>query len=201
MSDQRFRSLDDTANYGSEETVCFLEHFVDGINMESWRILEGAPLGKAFPKDARIYMSPQFRGMRLADLIGNTKGMLLVSTPFKEAIEKRCKGVEIEYLPVTIHDHRKRAHGKGYYIVNPIGALDCLDLDKSDIEWDDEEPGEVMHLEEPVLDRKKMKGAPQLFRVDKDPSVYVIGRELAREIYDQKLTNVFWTELRFGDEG
>jgi hypothetical protein len=52
-----------------------------------------------------------------------------------------------------------------------------------------------------VLDRAKCKGAPQLFRVKEDPARYVIGVELAREIFDRKFTNVLWTELPFGDKG
>jgi hypothetical protein len=200
MGDLRFRILDQTGDYGDDEKLCFLDEFVDGINMDAWRVREGAPLEQAFPKDAKLYMSPEYRGVRLADLVGNTSGMLLVSTPFKEAIEKHCKELKIEYLPVTIHDHRKRPHGKGYFIVNPLGALDVLDLKKSDIEWDDERPAEAIKVREPVLDRKKIARAPQLFRIDKDPGVYVIGVELAREIYDRNFTNVFWTELRFSDE-
>ncbi len=179
--------------------LCFLHNFVDGVEAKSWCIQHGECLSPFYPKSAKIFMSPEKPGIKLASLIGNTQSMLIVSSDFKEAIEKHCEGVDIEYLPFTLYDHRKRVHSKDYFIVNPIGTFDCLDLKASDITWDDE-PGSIISIREHVFDKKKMKSAPQLFRIDKAPNEYVVGLELAREIYDREFTNVVWTELRFGDE-
>ena len=142
-------------------------------------------------------MSPEVRGAKLCDVLGNTRNMLIVSGAFKSVIEKHCQGVDIEYLPFTLYDHRKRIRSRDYVIVNPVGALDCLDETASKVKYGPE--GGVTHVREYVLDQSKVKGAPQLFRVAQWPSQYIIGVELAREIYDRGFTNVLWTELRFSD--
>lgn len=199
VSTIRFRHLD-TMGDANDQKLCFLDHFVDGIEANSWHIQRGERLLPIWPKDARIFVSPERPGIKLSSLIGNVQSMLIASRAFKKAIEKHCRNVDIEYLPFTLYDHRKRVHSRDYFIINPIGTYDCLDLEKSDITWSKNDPEKIVRIREYVIDRDKMKNAPQLFRIDKDPAEYVLGRALAREMYDEDLTNIFWTELAFGDE-
>jgi hypothetical protein len=194
--------LFDTLGETNDDSLVYVEDFVEGINMQSWRIFKGERLAPVYPADARIALRKENRGAKLTSFIGNTMSMLLVASDIKRLIENVCGGLDVEYLPVTILDQRKRAHGKGYYIVNPMGVLDCLDLDKSDIEWTDDQPPEVVGVEELVLSRKKMKGAPELFRIREEPSNYVFGPKLADALkqHTPRPTNVFWTKLRYDDE-
>ncbi|WP_240359410.1 imm11 family protein [Pyxidicoccus trucidator] len=194
----RFRLLE-TMGDANDRDLCFLTRFVEGIEGKSHFTNLGKPLSPFYPKDARIQMSPEHPGIKLSALIGNERSMLIASSGLKDAIQKHCTN-EIEYLPFTLYDHRKRAYSEDYFIINPIGTFDCLDLKASDISWSTKNPKKILRVDEHVLDRAKMQDAPQLFRVDGDPSEYVLGRELAREIYDRKLTNILWTELRFSDE-
>lgn len=188
-----------TLGDANDNNLCFLDNFIDGLNMQSWRVREGESLAPVYPEDARIFMNPENPGIKLSSLIGNTKGMLIGSRDFKDTVAKHCEN-SIEYLPFTLHDHRRRVFSRDYFLINPLGSLDCLDIQKSDIKWSKEEPGEILRINSFVLDREKVKEAPQLFRVDKDPSTYVVGAGLAQELRDRQLTNVEWTELPFGDE-
>lgn len=194
----RFRLLDTMGN-ANDRDLCFLNQFVEGIEGKSYATNLGERLSPFYPKDARIPMSPEHPGIKLSAMIGNGRSMLIVSSAFKEAIQKHCTN-EIEYLPFTLYDHRNRPYSKDYFIINPIGTFDCLDLEASDISWSTKAPKKILRIRKYVLDRAKMQSAPQLFRVDGDPSEYVLGRELAREMYDRKLTNILWKELRFSDE-
>jgi hypothetical protein len=196
-----FRLFNTLANT-EDESLVFVEDFVDGINMQSWRIYEGKPVAAHYPENAKIFLRPENRGAKLTWYVGNTRSMLLVAEGFKNIIESVCAGVEIEYLPVTIHDQRKRPYGRSYFIVNPIGTFDCLDLQKSDIEWDSDEPKELIRLNEPVLDRKKTQDAPELFRIKEDSRRYVVGPRLvqAMEQQAQHFENILWQNLSFGDE-
>ncbi|WP_426756607.1 imm11 family protein [Myxococcus sp. Y35] len=194
----RFRLLDTMGN-ANDRDLCFLTEFVEGIEGKSYATHLGERLSPFYPKDARIPMSPEHPGIKLSALIGNGRSMLIGSSAFKEAVQKHCAN-EIEYLPFTLHDHRGRPYSDDYCIINPIGTFDCLDLEASDISWSAKSPRKILRVREYVLDRAKMQSAPQLFRVEGAPSEYVIGRELARELYDRKLTNIRWTELRFSDE-
>lgn len=190
----------DTLGDTNDEDVCFLSNFVKGIEAKSWCVYRGEALAPLYPKDAKIFLAREDKGLRLCSLIGNDQRMLVVSTEFKELIQKHCPDTNIEYLPFTLYDHRKRVHSRDYFIVNPIGTFDCLDYEASDIVWDEDEPGEVVRIREYVVDKKKAKKAPQLFRFHKDSSTYVIGLKLAEDMYEHDLTNIVWTRLRFSGE-
>jgi hypothetical protein len=193
-----FETLGDT----NDESLVFVEDFVEGINMQSWRVYKGERLAPVYPPDARIALRTENRGAKLTSFIGNTRNLLLVSGDVARLIESVCGAADVEYLPVTILDHRKRPHGKGYRIVNPLAVFDCLDLDKSEIEWSDDEPRELIGVDEFVLSREKMKRAPQLFRIREDPARYVFGPRLADALkqHTPRPTNVLWTKLRYADE-
>jgi hypothetical protein len=194
----RFYKLDVLGDADDEE-LCVLYDSVEGIGLADVGLHTGERIGDKYPADARIYMSEQSPGIKLSSLLGNVKNFLIVSRDFKEAVEKFC-GDKVEYLPFTLYDHRKRVYSKDYFILNPLGTFDCLDLKKSDIKWSDKKPDKIVRIREHVLDRKKMKDAPQLFRIDKEPTAYVVGVELAREIYDRDFSNVIWTELSLNDQ-
>lgn len=189
-----------TLGDSNDPDLCILTGFIEGIEAKSYCAQLGERLKPSYPKDARMFMDPDRPGIMLLSLVGATGGKLIVHTEFKELIEKHCKGVDIEYLPFTLYDHRKRIHSRDYFIINPIGTFDCLDFKASNIVWGKKNPTEVISIRKHVLDRKKMKNAPQLFRIDKDPTEYVIGGDLASDMYDRDLTNIDWTELEFSDE-
>ncbi|MFP2931995.1 imm11 family protein [Pyxidicoccus sp. 3LG] len=186
----------------NDESLCMLDRFVQGLERDDYKVMRGKRFGADYPADpadARIFMSPDRRGMKLCSLIGNTHNMLVVSSQFKAAIEKHCQGVDIEYLPFTLYDHRKRVHSRDYFIINPIGTFDCLDEAASGVKYGSQ-PDFVIGLDELVLDRNKVKDAPQLFRVKQKPAEYIIGVELGREMFNLGLTNIVWKKLRFADE-
>lgn len=182
----------------NDETLCMLHCFVDGLGRDDWKVMKGKRLGADYPPDAKIFMTRESRGVKLSDYLGNTQNMLVVSSRFKAAIEKHCQGVDIEYLPFTLYDHRKRVHSRDYFIINPIGSFDCLDEAASGVKYGPE--GGVVDIEELIFDRNKARDAPQLFRVKQRPTEYVIGYELGREMFNLKLTNIIWAKLRFSDE-
>ncbi|MBZ4422591.1 hypothetical protein [Myxococcus sp. RHSTA-1-4] len=183
----------------ADEDLCFLDSFVEGIEYESWRTGMGERLTPVYPKGARVPMSKKYPGIQLTPLLANSLSTLFGSTEFKAAVEKHCGKQDIEYLPFTLYDHRKRPYSQDYFIINPIGTFDCLDFKASDIAWDDEKPDEILDIEEHVLDRKKMKDAPQLFRVARDPHTYVMGLELIRELKKRDLSDIVVEELEFSD--
>ena len=195
----RFFSLD-TLGDGDDPDLCILGNFIKGIEMDSWRIGEGAPVSAILPNDARIYMDKENLGIQLSSLIGNTRNMLVVQKGVKDIIQKHCGDEKAEYLPVTLYDHRKRAHGRDYFVINPLGTFDCLDLEASALFRMKDDPERILEVRNPVLDRKKMKGAPPLFRIDKDSSTYVLNFELAKEFSEGDFSNLFVSELTFSDD-
>lgn len=177
-----------------DDNLCFLDNFLDEHEGLSARAALGRRFGKDYPKDAKLFMNRENPGIKLSPLLGNSRNMIVGSRDFKEALEKHCTN-QIEYLPFTLYDHRKRVHSRDYFIINPIGTFDCLDFKESVIKWDDEAPDEIISIHKTVLDRKKMKDAPQFFRIDRAPTAYVVGLEVAREFKARNFSNIFWAEL------
>ena len=154
----------------------------------------GDPAQASWPADAVIQLK-KTSGRKLTDLLSNTRNALIASPRLRAIIEQHCKKQSIEYLPFSLLDHRGRLLSKDYVIVNPLGGFDCLDTKASEIEWDDEEPGEVIAIEKVVLSARKVRHAPPLFRVKEDGTMYMLNSTLAIDIYNAKLTNVFWDEF------
>ena len=190
----------DTLGDANDRDLCILRNFVEGLEGKSHYVQFGTPLTPFHPPDARIHMDERSQGIKLSSLVGTIGGTLIVHREFKELIEKHCKGADIEYLPFTLYDHRKRVHSRDYFIINPLGTFDCLDYEACGIKWGKNNPDILISIRERVLDRKKMEKAPQLFRIGKDSTSYVVGVELARDMYDHDLTNIVWEELDFSEK-
>ena len=64
-------------------------------------------------------------GVKLPSLIGNTISYLIVNAEMKDTIIEYCPEdeVDIEILPFTLINHKKRVHSKDYWIINPIGYI------------------------------------------------------------------------------
>jgi len=84
---------------------------------------------------------------------------------------------EFEILPFTLYDHKKRVLTKDYWIVNPIGTFGCLNKEASEIKYVDKDDAksEVVSIRKFVFDPKKLKNAPDLFRVPERVRDYFIS--------------------------
>lgn len=145
-----------------------------------------------YPADAHVRMSDAF-GRELGGIIGNTQSLLIVSKALKEQIDQ-VNADPVQILPVAIYNHKNRVASPDYFVVNPIGQRDCLDLEESEIEWHD---ADVVAVEKFVLAEGKLDGAPDLFRVKEDPSAYVASEHLVRRWIklDPRPKNVLLIEL------
>ena len=99
---------------------------------------------------------------------------------------------------MSIFNHKKRLASADYVIINPLGVVDCLDLEKCVIERDD---GEVVEVEEITLSRRKIDAKKAIFRPREDPNVYIARQDWLKRIQDLGLkhSNVFGTQLEISD--
>lgn len=172
---------------------CFLRDFPENIGLNRYKFTEGESFGSEYPDNARIYMSEKEQGEILPSLVGNTRGMLIVNNAIKKIVQEINKG-PTEYLPISIFNHSKQLVSNEYFIINPIGNYDCLDLGLSEIIYLDKE---VVGVDKFVLDREKIKKVPDLFRIKEDPSVYVGSQKLLEKIMAIKPTptNIYLERL------
>ncbi|OVE77373.1 hypothetical protein BVX98_02965, partial [bacterium F11] len=84
---------------------------------------------------------------------------------------------------------------KDYWIINPIGSLNCVNRKASDIIYDDEDPSRVVAVHKFVLDPEKLKSEPPLFRVPEDLSRFFISARLGKEFQDHGFSNILLWEV------
>ena len=94
-----------------------------------FELVEGVPRAESFPADARFSVDPDFpNDMGLVDAFTNTYNLTVISEKLKEFIAGQ-KPKAVEFLPVTILNHKSRPAAK-YYILHPVDPVDALDTDK-----------------------------------------------------------------------
>ena len=172
-----------------------LEDEPNGTNMSCWRIFQGTPMGSEYPADAQWFMSDEYPGIKLPSLIANVSSMVIVERRLKDVFA--ATGVPIEFLPFTLHDHKKRVASRDYFILNVLGTFDCLNLDKSEIEYSEDVPGEVVGIDKYVLDTRKLETAPDIFRVKEEPTMIIVSSRLGKQIQQltPPVTNVYLIKL------
>lgn len=159
----------------------------------------GDRIGAHYPSGAKMYLQPESPGLELTDLLGNCLTYLVVSSRMKGAIES-CANVEIEYLPVAIYNHRNRLHSDDYWIINPIGTIDCVDEHNSDVVRGDL-TGEIVDVLEFAFVAERLAppllsvADPSLFRVKHAPAEYFINEATARSIHALGCSNVLVDEV------
>lgn len=181
----------------NDDSVVFIEDYVKGQEMQDWRTGHGHPAMYSWPEDATIVLR-KTSGRKLTDLLGTIKNTLFASKRLRELIELHCQDVAIEYLPFTLCDHRGRVISNEYSIINPLGTLDVVNTEASDIEWDDEDPNKALLVETIVLSAEKLKKLeriPALFRVKEDPASYIMTYDPIEKIYHGNFKGVYWDKL------
>jgi hypothetical protein len=174
---KRFFELDLTPRENPD--YVFVHSRPDGMGAEDYRLGKGESTKGVYPKDARIYMDDDERGLELPSFIGNTSSMVLVEHAVKDAIEQLCGHKGYEYLPVSIYNHKKRLASADYFIINPIGTFDCLHKQKSEVDYFN---GKVVSVDKKVLDSKKVKNAPYLFRLKEEPQCYLASEDFVKHL-------------------
>jgi hypothetical protein len=169
-------------------------HVLTGVEKE-YQLRKGVPRAATFPKDASYAMHPDFpHNTILVDNLVNTGLRIVASKRLKEFLESKDIS-QVEYLPVTIVNHKGKPASKDYFIVHPIEPVECLDLDKCEPTWgklDKTSIDKVRHL---VIDQERVDGSRQLFRPKQFHYVILARRALAEAIDAAGFTGIKWIEL------
>jgi len=167
----------------------------DGVIFPN-QFTEGVRCRDTYPATARIGMDPEWPAIQLGGVVANTSRILVVHEALKNLIQAAMKSQdEIEFLPLAIVNHKGRVASEAYFIINPIGTLDCLDQKRSKFIFTGD--GRLYRVEKYVLDSKKIAWEPAIFRPKEAPSQYIINGKITTAFKDSGFTdrNVMIEEL------
>lgn len=119
-----------SANCSCHEMIWETGHFIDkedyDLNGLEF-ICENLPVG-------------HFPDFSISDL-----GCPIISSRLKDVFDQ-CRIENVEYFPVTVIERQGETAKSGYFAANIIGLIDCINLDESDIDGE-EEDGEVVAID------------------------------------------------------
>lgn len=160
-----------------------------------WELRDGVPRGHDFDQDAVFPMDLELpHNMYLPDSLMNINSLIVASQRLKDFLSNK-QLESVEYLPVSIRDHKGRITKKNYFIVHPIEPVDCLDLDASEADYSPLDPSLVDDVEQLVFDEEKLDDRRELFRPKYFPDITLVRRALAEEIDKQGFEGVGWLEI------
>lgn len=141
----------------------------------------GEPLAARWPADSYSRMDPDRpKDLQLADSV-RCPYARTVSARLRAALEA-AGGTGLEFLPLTILNHKGRVAARDYWIVNPPYTIDCIDLDASNARW----AGKMLDADDPfaACDRLALRpevvpAAVQVFRPRFKPNLLLMRRPLA----------------------
>lgn len=179
--------------YRDEGGSCMLEPPA-GIE-DDWELYEGVPILSRLPPDVRLRMSDDHRrNIGLTDNLMHLGTLIVASQRLTDFL--RVKAItRVEYLPVTIINHKRRVASRTYSIVHPLDPQDCLDRPRSGCTYSHISPGDITGVKRLVLDPARIDPAVALFRIKDFGIPVIVRRSLADEIQAMGFTGVQFTEL------
>jgi hypothetical protein len=151
-------------------------------------LLDGVPFGDAFPADARIGMSKKHKkNTALADDIPNDTALKYCSQRLVDFLRAK-KLSNVEYLPVTVLDHKGKPTRDRHFIVHLVHPQDALDLERSRPRFNALRKTKVDAVGKLVLDPRKVDPEVRIFRLAHYRRPVIIEKKLALEMEAQGFT-------------
>lgn len=162
---------------------------------EEHKFREGVSLAETFPENAFYTMDPDFKNNTLmTDCMFNTDELIVASRAVRNFLERQ--GVKkVEYLPVKILNHKRKAVKEEYFIVHPVDNVDCLNVERCGATWSEMLEGQIDKVERLVLDEAKIGPERVLFRCRQFYLVTLVRRDLAEAIAREAFSGMRWVEL------
>jgi hypothetical protein len=166
----------------------------EGIDRD-WELLKGVPRAAGFPPDAIFRMSANHpRNLGLPDSLMNLASLTVVHRRLQHFLEAKALK-NVEYLPVTIINHKRRIASRDYFIVHAVTQQDCLDRSQSGIKYNAIIPTDISSVRALVLDSQRIDLDVRLFRIKSFGYPLIIDRALSQEILQTGFTGTAFLEL------
>ncbi len=152
------------------------------------------PLQQTWPENVTTTMQEDYPDdIALADnLYGSYHA--IISEKMKLFLQQEISDGSIEYLPITIINHKGRAEPDPYYVLHPRTLVDCIDLEASEVEWNPLDPEEINDCEGLVLNTDAIPENCRLFRLTHWGSEILVRSDLAEKLEEEGFTGLYFPE-------
>lgn len=174
------------------ERFCVLDGLT-GVTAE--RAGKGLSRRAAFGAKAAFRMSARHRRhTALADNLSNMDREIVVSRRLKDRLEE-FKPRDVEFLPVSIVNHWGWAASRDYFVVHPLGQVDCIDTARSVYRWNAIDPDKMSACSRLVLDPDRIDPDRLLFRPRHLGHHVLVRPDLAASLAREGFTGLLFTPL------
>lgn len=157
-------------------------------------LLKGVSL-QPWPGNVRLHMDPNFpKAIQLPDWVKNLPNAIVVAPRLKAFVESE-RPADVEYLPVSIIDHKGRVASADYFVLNPYRLQDCIDQKASVIDWNPIDPELISACTTMVIDESRIDDGAKIFRLKHYPSKVLLARDLANAIKKSGFTGIKFIEI------
>jgi hypothetical protein len=180
--------------YKSVPFACVLKPLV-GLE-KSFRLLEGVPLQNGFPGTVQFHMDPDFpNDLVLPDNLLNPDFCIVASGRLAAALRAR-NVAHVEYLPVTIIDHKGRAASTECVIVHPVEPVDCIDTAQSVFDCSRINKTRINSFKKLVLDTTRIPADRKIFRLKGFWKAVVVRLDLMQALSKEGFTGLGWLPIQ-----
>ena len=174
-----------------EEGYCVIATPKIDIDKE---LREGQRLEEGFPGDVTCPMSDDFPDdINLGD---NLFGSIypVISEKLKHFLLSKLPEGNVEFLPVSIVNHKGRTEPDNYYFIHPLVLCDCIDINASEVEWNELAPDTIADCMGLVLRENVIPDNLKLFRLKSWGDIIIIRSDLAEELEQAGFTGLYFPE-------
>jgi len=163
---------------------------------DQFELNEGVPRAANFPEEACYSMHPDaVHNTVFTDTLLNRSMLIIISPKLRDFLRSQ-RLTRVEYLPISIRNHKGKVATRDYCILHPIDPVDCLDLKKSKVEWGMIDKTCIDEVTKLVIDETKIEPSRAVFRMKSFFDVVMVRRDLAEKISKSGFTGIEWTELQ-----
>ena len=138
-----------------------------GLPMDDW------------PENAVMIMDANYpKALKLEDNVYNLRSFIVASKALKDVVEEQ-NPPDVQFLPVAIQNHKGKIASRDYFIIHPTRLEDCIEIEKSGVEWNPIDEDIISVWETLVVDEARINPTSILFRFKQAPTKILVRRELA----------------------
>jgi len=155
----------------------------------------GKPRLTNFPKDAHYKMSKEFKKqIALADNLWGPGGDRVISAKLRAFVEARVP-MGVEFLPVSIINHKGKLASSEYFILHPVLIIDCVDQESSKFTWNPINREAIGTCSQLVFNLGQIPDNALVWRPRHLEQDVFVQRRLADDIVAGGFTGVYFDEL------